>query len=88
MKLREDAWYLLVLTYLVYEIKILNNNNDHVKFEQYSKYVKSNTVFFHWHDGKVKSFRRINFMQNEMFLKFYTNIGIIILITMYNYHSI
>lgn len=25
-------------------------------------------------------------MQNEMFLKFYTNIGIIILITMYNYH--
>lgn len=47
MKLREDAWYLLVLTYLVYEIEILNNNNDHVKFEQYSKYVKSNTVFFH-----------------------------------------
>lgn len=27
-------------------------------------------------------------MQNEMFLKFYTNIGIIILITMYNYHLI
>lgn len=25
-------------------------------------------------------------MQNEMFLKFYTNIGIIILITMYNSH--
>lgn len=30
MKLREDPLYLLVLTYLVYEIEILNNNNDHV----------------------------------------------------------
>lgn len=37
MKLREDPLYLLVLTYLVYEIEILNNNNDHVKFEQYSR---------------------------------------------------
>lgn len=89
MKLREDAWYLLVLTYLVYEKEILNNNNDHVKFEQYSK-VKSKAMqfFFISMMGKSKSFRRINFMQNEMFLKFYTNIGIIILITMYNYHLI
>lgn len=89
MKLREDALYLLVLTYLVYEIEILNNNNDHVKFEQYSK-VKSKAMqfFFISMMGKSKSFRRINFMQNEMFLKFYTNIGIIILITMYNYHLI
>lgn len=89
MKLREDALYLLVLTYLVYEIEILNNNNDHVKFEQYSK-VKSKAMqfFFISMMGKLKSFRRINFMQNEMFLKFYTNIGIIILITMYNYHLI
>lgn len=45
MKLREDALYLLVLTYLVYEIEILNNNNDHVKFEQYSK-VKSKAMQF------------------------------------------
>lgn len=30
MKLGEDALYLLVLTYLVYEKEILNNNNDHV----------------------------------------------------------
>lgn len=89
MKLREDALYLLVLTYLVYEIEILNNNNDHVKFEQYSK-VKSKAMqfFFISMMGKSKSFRRINFMQNEMFLKFYTNIGIIILIKMYNYHLI
>lgn len=33
MKLREDVLYLLVLIYLVYEIEILNNNNDYVKFE-------------------------------------------------------
>lgn len=45
MKLREDALYLLVLTYLVYEIEIRNNNNDHVKFEQYSK-VKSKAMQF------------------------------------------
>lgn len=42
MKLREDALYLLVLTYLVYEIEILNNNNDHVEGN-----VKSDAVFFH-----------------------------------------
>lgn len=42
---REDALYLLVLTNLVYEIEILNNNNDRVKFEQYSK-VKSKAMQF------------------------------------------
>lgn len=46
MKLREDALYLLVLTYLVYEIEILNNNNDHVKFEQYSKVMSKAMQFF------------------------------------------
>lgn len=45
IKRRSIVFILLVLTYLVYEIEIRNNNNDHVKFEQYSK-VKSKAMQF------------------------------------------